>query len=266
MGKSIHEDFARFFERPTREDLRNLIKNNFGELPQCDFKADWPALPKLARHILGIANSKGGCVIVGVAQTEDNVLEPKGLSKLTDKAEITGGIKRYIPDALFPSIDVLDFSYSTSEYETLVGKKFQVILVDDDPKHLPFISTAESDDISNNAIYVRRGTSTEVANYQELQILLNRRLETGYSSSREIDLETHLEQLKILYRHIDEFHFSGATDLLDTNLGTMIRRLMGYTTKTPNPNYPKEGFDAFIARMVEKKKARIAIDLNVANI
>lgn len=198
-NKFIHEDFAKFFEHPTREDFRNLIKNNFGELPQCDFKEDWPGLSKLARHILGIANSKGGCIIVGIAQREDNALEPKGLPKLLDKAEITGGIKKYIPESLIQNINILDFSYADSEYPSLVGKRFQVVIIEDDVKHLPFVSTSEGDGILTSAIYIRRGTSTEQANYQELQVLLNRRLETGYSSSREIDLETHLQQLKILY-------------------------------------------------------------------
>jgi predicted HTH transcriptional regulator len=71
-SKGLYEEFARFFEKPTREGLRELLKKNVGELQHCDFKVQWPALPKLSRILLGIANSGGGCVIIGVAENEDN--------------------------------------------------------------------------------------------------------------------------------------------------------------------------------------------------
>jgi hypothetical protein len=39
--KTLNEEFAKFYESPTREGLRELLKNNSGELPNLDFKEDW---------------------------------------------------------------------------------------------------------------------------------------------------------------------------------------------------------------------------------
>src|SRR3989337_2634025 len=114
--KALYEEFAQFFEKPTRESLRELLKNNVSELPNCDFKTQWPALPKVARHLLGIGNSGGGCLIAGVVEKADGTLEPEGLEKLTDKANIVKGVEKYVPTALLANIQILDFSHEASEY------------------------------------------------------------------------------------------------------------------------------------------------------
>ncbi len=66
--KAFKEEFAKFYENPTREGLRELLKNNLGEYPNIDFKSQLPTFSSIARHILGIANSGGGCIILGVAE------------------------------------------------------------------------------------------------------------------------------------------------------------------------------------------------------
>lgn len=86
--KEQHETFAQFFTAPTREALRELLRRNIGETDYLDFKADWPALPKLARHILALANSGGGALVVGVSQQTDGSLVPSGLPSIKDKAEL----------------------------------------------------------------------------------------------------------------------------------------------------------------------------------
>jgi len=265
QNKFLKEEFARFFEQPTREALRVLLKNNLGELPECDFKRELPDYPKFAKHLLGFANSGGGTIILGVEQKDDNTLDPSGLTKLTDKAEITGNLRKFLPDGLFSQIHILDFSYDATEYNTIQGKKFQVVVIPDDPKHIPFISKAESEGIHGKAIYVRRGTATEEATYEELQTIINRRLETGYSSAREINLQTHIEQLKILYNHINRNNTT-----LDLSIFTMpiieVLNNMAVSKSEPNPKYPTEDFESFIGRLIEKKKKRIEVELDILNI
>jgi len=249
MKKSINEEFARFFENPSRESLRELLKNNRGEFPNCDFKEKWPDLDKIARHLLGMGNSGGGCIILGVAE-ENNQLYPKGLDTTQDKSNIINGVYKYIPQNLLDKIEILDFSYNDSEYPTLIGKNFQVVLVEFDPEHLPFIAIAQGNNIKINAIYTRRGPSTVKVNYEELQGIINRRIETGYSSQHEMDLETHIQQLKILYRQIDEFNnpFRNLADVLSS--------------------FQKGGmqYKYFIDNMIEKKKKIIEIELDVDNL
>lgn len=99
----------------------------------------------------------------------------------------------------------MDFSYEESEYPKLKGKSFQVLFVEDDPTHLPFAAVKDGPHVRGNAIYTRRGVATEEANYEELQRIINRRLETGYSSRRELDLKTHLEQLRVLYEQLSPY-------------------------------------------------------------
>jgi hypothetical protein len=55
-GRAFREAFARFFEEPTREGLRELLRENFGEANELDFKREWPESSKLAKHVLGLAN------------------------------------------------------------------------------------------------------------------------------------------------------------------------------------------------------------------
>lgn len=249
--KQFHESIAIFFEQPTREGLRDLLRNSFGELDHCDFKAEWPRDPKVAKHILGFANSGGGVVVVGVKQNEDGALTPVGLSELKDKADIDKGVKGCIPTSV--RYIVLDFAYQESEYKSLVGKKFQVLIVEDDPSHIPYVCKADSDGTRTAAVYVRKGTETVEANYEQLQELINRRMETGYTSTKELALQEHLEQLKVLYDQIPQYVFrrSGLSVAAKmAGLGGLV--LMD--EQVENPLYPKKSYQRFIARAIEGKK------------
>jgi len=158
----------------------------------------------LARHLLGLGNSDGGCIIIGVAENPDGTKDPKGIAKLIDKKEIIDGIKKYIPPQVLGNIGVLDFSYDETEYSKIKGRKFQAVLIKVEPENLPLVARDEyPGEIRNNAIYVRRGTSTEEANHDELQAVFDKRLSTGYSSQSRTDMFTHLEQLKALYDQRD---------------------------------------------------------------
>jgi hypothetical protein len=127
---------------------------------------------------------------------------------------------------------------------------------------------ASGDGIRETAIYVRRGTSTEETNHEELQRIINRRLDTGHSSQVEIDLQTHIEQLKILFKHIERNQIlvkggiaQMAVEALASNPD--LNSFFGQRELVENKLYPKEDFECFIARMIEKKKRRIEIELDV---
>ncbi len=266
--KSIKEEFAKFFETPSRESLRDLLKNNLGEFPHCDFKKQWPSFPKIAKHLIGISNTGGGCIIIGVEEKNDNTLEIQGINALTDKSDCTNALKKFLPTKLLRKIEIIDFAYEDSEYNKLVGKKFQVILATSDVKHMPYISCSTGEGIKENVIYIRRGTSTEAANYDELQEILNKRIDTGYSTQSELNLEEHLEQLKILYAHIEQYNVrlrSGLAELAASAITQSISSIVGKQEKTPNPLFPKEGFEEFVAKIIDKKKRKIESDLDVKN-
>ena len=250
VKRGWHEDFTRFFEQPTRETLRSLLQFPVGESARLDFKLKWPAFPRLARHVLGMGNAGSGCLVIGVEEKDDGTLETVGLEKPTDEADVRKGILRFVPSEL--KYDVLTFAYEASEYPSLVGKTFQVVLVDGLPQYLPLMSKVSSgDDIRASTVYVRRGSATEEANYEELQELLNLRVETGYSSRREVGLKEHLADLKTLYGEVPRFYamssvFAGLVGAINTVLSSQ-----------PNPNYPQEDYESFVARMIEAKRRLI---------
>lgn len=237
--KSLKEELAKFLEDPSRDKLRDFIKGNLGEFENCDFKESWIDLAKLARHILALSNSKGGCIIFGIKQKEDNTFEPIGLQEIKDKSEIKQGISKFIPEKL--TYDILDFSYDESEYSKIKGKKFQVMIVQDTPKYIPFICSGDGDNIRKCAIYVRNKTDSEEASYENLQDIINRRIETSYSSKSENELEKNLAHLRALYNMVSEYH-----DIFSFTVPKM--------GSIPNPKYPRESFEDFVLKMIERKK------------
>lgn len=198
LSKKQHEGFAQFFEKPTREALRALIKDNIGETDYLDFKEQWIPGPKLAKHILAMSNSGGGALIIGVKENDDGTTEPVGINDFKDKEKISKDLSKYLPTDV--SWDSFEFAYKDSEYEKLKGKKFQVLLVEYNPQFIPFLCLKASDGIKENTVYVRRGTSTTEATHDDLQKIINDRVETGYSSKHVLALSEHLQQLKELYK------------------------------------------------------------------
>lgn len=245
---NVKESFARFLNEPTREGFRKLMVENIGEQDNLDFKATWCDYSKMAKHILAIANSGGGCIIIGVKENADGTWNLDGIDKIEDKATISNSIKKYVPQKL--KYNVQDFFFEESEYGKLKGNKYQVIIVPSETEYLPFMSLQEGVGIKKNAIYCRRGTSSEEATYEELQEILNRRIETGYSTASEIQLEEHLAQLKVLYGNIDKYYYPNSPFNLN-----ITGRLFGEPVE--NPDYPKEDYVHFIKKAIERKKKRI---------
>lgn len=73
-----------------------------------------------------------------------------------------------------------------------------MLLVEDDPKQLPFLALKEAEGLRTGAIYVRAGTTFTEAGHVELQGVINRRIESGHSSQPALELDKHLAQLRTL--------------------------------------------------------------------
>jgi len=238
--KSWKEDFSKLFDDPNRVNFVNFFKSHTGEHNYIDFKKQWPEFPKVAKHILGFSNAGGGILVIGAEETKDRRIEPSGLEEIKDKTTIKSSLEKYLPAEL--EFDIFDFSYGNEvEWKTIKNKQFQILIVEDKPEYLPFLSLSTSGDILHkNRVYFRGKTSTEEATHEELKKIINIRLETQISTSSEDEFRNKISQLKILYSFINK-----------------RRPLYFYLPEafsTENPNYPKEDFDEFIVRMIEKKK------------
>lgn len=237
----IKEVLARFLEKPTREDFRELVKNQYGEFSHLDFKSEWIDLKKLSKHILGFGNSGGGVILFGISEKADKSLYCTGLKDFLDKSQFDNSIRKFLPHDLIKLCFIQDFSFDDSEYGTLKGKKFQVLIISNEPRQIPFLSEKDGSDIRKTAIYVRRMGSTEEASYEELQELLKRRIETEGPARQATKLFQDLEELEVLYNYIYKNR-----DIF------FAQRLM---SAFPSPI--KEDFSTFLVRIIKFKKRNI---------
>ncbi len=250
MVNTIKEDFAKFCESPDRAKFRELLKNNTGEYNHIDFKEKWMDKDKLAKHILGFANAGGGVLVIGVKEEQDGSLIPIGLTEFTDKTVIQSQQTNYIPSELTYSIH--DFDYDSSvEWKSITNKKFQVLMVESIPEHLPFLSLKSSGEtLHKNRVYYRGKTNTEEATNEELKKIINIRLDTNLSTTSEDSFKEHLTQLKLLYSFLSRYYTQ--TPLWVSGVARSLAVMHG--TQVENSNYPKEDFEQFIINAITKKK------------
>jgi hypothetical protein len=104
----------------------------------------------------------------------------------------------------------------------------------------------DGDGLKSTVIYIRRDGQTAEATHDEIQSIINKRIETRDSTSNEINLKRHLEQLRALYGEIPRrLAPAFATGTLAAFLGT-------------EPNVNGETYEEFVNRMIDLKKAIIA--------
>lgn len=258
--KQLKDQVYALLQEPTLDKFREFLHSQTGEHNAIDFKRQWIENADLAKEMLALANSQGGFIVFGVAENDDKSVWIEGLSEIKDKAVISNGIKKFISSNL--KYEIYDFSYTTAEYEALNDKKFQMLVVEDTPKYIPFLAKKESGSLKQNMIYVRRGTSCEIANEEELQAILNKRMNYLHPLNGEpLQLEEHLKQLKILYEKIDKNHVyykNSFSDGMFSFFNSMTNLITGgEKIVEPNPLYPDESYEEFISRMLMEKKKKI---------
>ena len=257
--KQLKDQVYKLLQEPTLDKFREFLHAQTGEHNAIDFKSQWIENAALAKEILALANSQGGFIVFGVSENEDKSIRIDGLPEIKDKAVVSNGIKNFISSNL--KYEIYDFSYNTSEYEALNDKKFQMLVVEDVPQYIPFLSRRESGSLKQNMIYVRRGTSCEIANEEEIQVMLNRRMKYLHPLSGEpLQLEEHLKQLKILYEKIEKepyilskWYFNRNKFFFTINYSNGYER--GKIVE-PNPFYPDESYEQFVSRMIVEKKEK----------
>lgn len=245
-----------FFKEPTRVGLREILQDDVGELGLLDFKEEWIPYDRIAKNVLAFGNRGGGCLIFGVHENDDGTLESVGLEKLREKSEATKGIDKYIPPKV--NYEIINFSYNASEYEGIIGLKFQALIVECDPRYIPLISIKGGSDIEKGRIYTRNGTETTEASYEQLQKMISMRVETNFSSTSEFELDTHLSQLKTLYNEIERYRYVLGTGILTglAAVGKAVSSVM-IGSEIRNPNFPEEDYEQFAYRMIDLKKKSI---------
>lgn len=253
---------------PSRDKFRDFYLGNTGEKDNIDFKEKWNfEKGSLSKLLLSLGNSGGGIIVYGISENEDGTTDPKGIDKLQDNADIYNSIQKYVPIAL--KYQLYNFSYDQSDYAKLDGKKFQIIRVMDIPAALPYVSLADTNDFNKDTIYVRRGTKCEKAKGEELEKIINRRIETQYSSSSILNLEEHLNQLKVLYGQVEKMN----EVVIEGQRSAVSKALFGLSLQfsflkdkyeyVANSAYPEEDYEQFIVRLIKNKKIKVERVLDI---
>ena len=249
MATSFKEEFAKFCESPDRTKFRELIKQNTGEYNHIDFKEKWLEVTMIAKHVLGFANSEGGVLVFGIKEEDSGSLVVQGIDTFEDKTTIKSKLQKYLPAEL--QYEIHNFEYNNdTEWGQIKNKKFQVLIADDTPQYIPFLSlNSTGENLHKNRVYYRGKTNTEEATYEELKKIINRRLDTNMSTTVENEFKEHLTQLKMLYSFMNKYLTKAPFWM--TNISTLA--LLGSTTED-NPKYPDEDFEDFIVKMIQRKK------------
>lgn len=249
MTNSFKEEFAKFCENPDRTKFRELIEQNTGEYNHIDFKEKWIEIPVIAKHILGFANSEGGVLVFGIKEEATGSSIVQGIEKIEDKTDIKSKLQKYLPAEL--QYEIHNFEYNDdAEWGQIKNKKFQVLIVENTPQYIPFLSMSSSGEIlCKNRIYCRGRTNTEEATYEELKKIINRRLDTTLSTTIEDEFKEHITQLRMLYSFIDKYLTRAPFWMTTTDYLTTFG-----STREDNPKYPEEDFEEFIIKMIQRKK------------
>ena len=243
MNKDVIYKFLTNLDKESFADL--LAESNF-ETDNLDFKETWIKKGPLTKELLSMANSGGGIIVFGVKETAPNTFESCGLQETQDPSKIQDSVKKFVPSNLGYKIE--SFTFDRSEYEKLQGKSFQVIIVEDTPQYLPYISKNETEGLKGATIYVRHGTECVIADKDDIENLITRRISTGYRSK--LELEEHLKQLKTLYKYKSPQQIS-------------ISSVIVSVSKFLAQNYYGENseFSSYIDSLIERKKKIIEMDL-----
>ena len=93
---------------PNRVTLKDSLKNLTTEYDDFEFKEIEIETPILAKHIIGMANTNGGIILLGVENTE-NGFKPCGLENNTDTTDMKKQLAKYLPHELKYEIYQIDY-------------------------------------------------------------------------------------------------------------------------------------------------------------
>lgn len=260
IQKQFKDKFYKVLQEPNLDKFREFLEEQTGEHNYVDFKGQWITGNQLAKEMLAMANSGGGIIIFGISENEDKSTKVEGIAEIRDHAIVSNEIKNYISSEL--KYDIFDFSFETSEYKAVIGKHFQMLVIEDTPEHIPFLSKRESGSLKTTEIYIRRGTSCEVVNQEELKNIINRRINYLHPLKGEpLQLDEHLKQLEVLYGKINKnnvYYKNGVSDGIVNFFKVLSDAInVGEKVIEPNPLYPDESYEEFISRLIVEKKKKI---------
>ena len=191
--KGIKEKFAKLFDDPNRKTFKIALDNLTGEYDDLEFKEQEIDERILAKHILGIANTSGGIICLGVKESEDGLI-PIGLDNSSDSTDLKKKLSKYLPYNLDYEVHPIDYD-NNELWADIRNKSFKIITVEYTPENIPFMPMKDSEDYKKTDIFCRKNSSTTRCEYDDLQNILNKRIT---ASQNILNLDQELKELEIL--------------------------------------------------------------------
>ena len=231
--KGLKEKFAKLFDDPNRETFKIALNNLTGEYDDLEFKEQEIDEHILAKHILGIANTSGGVICLGIKEG-DNGLTPIGLDDSSDSTDLKKKLSRYLPYNLDYEVHPIDFD-DKELWGDIRNKSFKIISIEYTPENIPFLPMKDSRDYKKTDIFCRKNSSTTRCEYDDLQNILNKRIS---ATQKYLNIDHELNELEILMKRTSPQH------------------TLFYTINNPN-------FLKIISQFKEKKIKRIEKGLGI---
>lgn len=201
---SIKETFAKLFDDPNRVTLKDSLMNLTTEYDDYEFKEIEIETPILAKHIIGMANTNGKIIMLGVEDTE-NGLKPCDLEINTDTTDMKKQLAKYLPHELRYDIHQIDYD-ERDEWGDLKNKSFKIIKIDFTPEYIPFLPINGSKYYEKTCVFCRKNSSTTRCEYDDLQDIFNKRKSINHYGITTLTLRNELEELKILSSYNSIFY------------------------------------------------------------
>ena len=149
---------------------------------------------------------------------------------------------------------IYDFDFNGENYSKVNGKLFQILCISSKEIELPYVWKKDSNGAEVGCIFYRRGTKTIKANMQEIQDMIDKRIEATYMEESNLQLEEHLKQLKTLYNNLVPYKYSlnGIFQGINSLASIGGARIAG----VKNSSYPDESYEDFVNRMIEQKRKK----------
>ncbi len=240
--------------------LTRLVQESYGENDDLDFKEKVIEEHKVAKLLIAMANSGGGSIIFGISDDR----KPIGLNtdELKDETDFSRKLRSYLPSNLEYEYRYLNYP-DEDVYGDFKGKTFLILYTKEQNRYVPFLPAKEAPSMKRNDIYLRKNASVETATNDDLENMFKLRLVEQYEDLTELELEEHLEQLKLLYSSIQRSYIQIPAL---TGFSRELRGALKGIQSAKNKDYPEEEYEEFISKMIKKKKKRIEQILEVSNI
>lgn len=234
----------RLSEHPTVEYFDILVKSYLYETDRVDFKSDYIEYSKLAKHMMALANTNGGLIIIGVKELDNQEFLLSGVTSVKDSADFGNCIKKYIPKKLKYKHTCLTHGEN--------ALKFVLISVLSRHSDIPYISEYDGSYVKSGDVYIRRDTESIKALNHDVDDMYKRKSAAMNLTTNSKDFSESIKKLKILYGSINK------TKRINT-IGIAIANV--FTEEEENENYPSESFDQFIVKCIEIQKVNIESSL-----